>query len=230
MWPFGIIILITIMGSKASAGEKDLYDFLWLDPDKSVYVLQNKIYKKKSSFYLDFGYVTGLSSEFQDSVGGQLRLGHYFQEEWAVELNYTQYTNTDNNAYESVKAVSGTEPFIRRMSRDTSLFLLWSPFYGKINTFNKIYYFDWSFGVGSGETIAESNLKSVRNPTEKNTFKTEKYIPVKLKTNVKFHINKNVHLGLEFNNTNFQAGTPTRPNSNKWEQQNEITFSLGVSF
>lgn len=223
-------LFIILFCFKGRAGEKDLYDFLWLDPDKSVYVLQNKIYPKNQSYYIDFGYVSGMSSEFQDTVGGQLRTGYYFHEEWAFELSYTQYTHTDNTAYESVKSVSGTEPFIRRMSRDTSLFLIWSPFYGKVNTFNKIYYFDWSFGVGTGETIAESNIDSVRNPLAPNTFKKERYVPIKLKTNIKFHINKRVHLGMEFSNTNFQAGTPTQPNKNEWEGQNELTFSLGVSF
>ena len=121
----GIVLILTFSIPKSLAGEQDLYDFLWLDPDKSVYVLQNKIYPKNSSFYLDFGYVSGLSSEFQDTVGGQLRAGYYFQEEWALEFDYTQYTHSENTAYESVKAVSGTEHLIRRKSRDTSMFVIW---------------------------------------------------------------------------------------------------------
>lgn len=222
-----ILVLTPVLGQ---AGEEDLYDFLWLDPDKQVYVLQNKIYPKANSFYADIGYISNISSEFEDVNGVGLKLGYYFKEEWAFELNYNQYSSKTNSAYESVKIVNNTEPFIRRINRSYSLFLVWSPFYGKINTFNKIYYFDWSFGVGTGSLEAESNLNSVRNPSSPNIYETESYTPVLLKTNIKFHINKRVHLGVDFLNTNFQAGSPKFPNRKEWKQNNDLIFSLGVSF
>lgn len=49
------IMLILLQMSNAYSGEENLYDFLWLDPDKSVYVLQNKTHEKKGSFYFDLG-------------------------------------------------------------------------------------------------------------------------------------------------------------------------------
>ena len=76
------ILLLTIFSLSAQAGENDLYDFLWLDPDKSVYVLQNKIYPKDNSFYLDISYGTGLSGDFQDTNGAGIKGGYYFAEEW----------------------------------------------------------------------------------------------------------------------------------------------------
>ena len=39
-----VYISLTIL---AYAGEENVYDFLWLDPDKKVYVLQNREFKKK---------------------------------------------------------------------------------------------------------------------------------------------------------------------------------------
>ena len=43
-----IVLIVGILGfpTVLPASEKDLYNFLWLDPDKKVYVLQNKIHKK----------------------------------------------------------------------------------------------------------------------------------------------------------------------------------------
>jgi len=222
-----VIIMTPLLGQ---AGENDLYDFLWLDPDKQVYVLQNKIYPKEKSLYIDLGYISNLSSDFEDVNGAQIKLGYYFKEEWAFEINYNQYASKTNSAYESVKIVNDTEPFVRRMNESLSLFLIWSPFYGKINTFNKIYYFDWSFGVGTGTLKAESNLNSVRNPANPNTFDSERYNPVQFKSNVKFHINKNLHLGVEFLNTNYEAGSPKFPGRKEWKQNNDLIFSLGVSF
>lgn len=214
----------------AQASEKDLYDFLWLDPDKKVYVLQNKIYPKTNTFYADLGYVQNQTSAFQDITGGQVRFGYFINEEFGIELNHMQYSSRNNSAYDSVKIVNGTEPFIRRNLQTTSLFLIWSPFYGKINTFNKIFYFDWYFGAGSGTMTMESNLDSVVDPSIKSRFKTESYTPVQLKTGVKVHINRNIHLGIEFLNSNFQAGSAENPDSKEWKQSNDLIFSLGVSF
>lgn len=214
----------------AHSSEKDLYDFLWLDPDKKVYVLQNKIYPKTKTLYADIGYLNNLTSEFQNTVGGQVRIGYFFNEEFGIELNHIQYGNSNNNAFESVKVVNGTEPFIRRALNSTSLFLIWSPFYGKINTFNKIFYFDWYFGAGTGAYTMESNLQSVVNPGIPTQFDSESYTPVQLKSGLKVHINRHLHLGVEFLNTNFQAGSAKNPGSKTWKQSNDLIFSLGVSF
>lgn len=224
------LLILVMIPHWVQAGENDLYDFLWLDPDKSVYVLQNKIYPKNKSLYLDFGYAKGLSNEFQDTTGAQLKLGYYFKEEWAFEVNYMTYSHQNNATYESLKVINGAEPFSRKAKRLTSVYLIWSPFYGKINTFNKIYYFDWSFGVGTGSLQAESNLESVTHPALPNNFESENYIPVLFKSNVKFHINRRLHIGVEFQNINYQAGSPTAPSAKEWRQLNDLIFSVGVSF
>lgn len=224
------LLILIVIPNWVQAGESDLYDFLWLDPDKEVFVLQNKIYPKNKSLYVDIGYVNGLSNEFQDTTGAQLKFGYYFKEEWAIELSYMGYAHTNNSTYESLKVINGAEPFSRKANKLTSAYLMWSPFYGKINTFNKIYYFDWSFGVGTGTLDAQSNLESVTNPSLANTFKSEQFNPAILKTNIKFHINRNLHLGVEFQNMNFQAGSPKAPASKEWKQMNDLIFSIGVSF
>lgn len=232
-----VLSLLIFIPTLVMASESDLYDFLWLDPDKSVYVLQNKIYPKDKSFYVDIGYVSNLTSNFQDTQGAQLKAGYYLNEEWAVEFDYMQYTNTDNTAFDSLQVITSTEPFIRRPLQNATVFLIWSPFYGKINTFNKIYYFDWSFGVGTGQYTMESSLKfnTVGNGSGgpgngPNQYETENFTPLQLKSNVKFHINKHIHLGVEFLNTNYQAATPKSPNTDKWQQNNDLIFSIGVSF
>jgi len=225
-----IFIILIATSTLAIAGEKDLYDFQWLDPDKSVYVLQNKIYPKNKSFYIDLGYIDGLSSEFQISSGMVLKAGYFFHEEWGIELAAANYTHTSNAAYESIKVINGTEPFIRRITKNTSLFVIWSPFYGKINTFNKIFYFDWSFGLGIGQMQAESNLSSVTNPGLPSSFDSESYNPIEFKTGVKFHINKKIHFGVEYLGHSIQAGTAKHPGSKEWTTLNDLVFSMGVSF
>lgn len=224
-----LIFLFCIISFNTNAGEDDLYDFLWLDPDKSVYVLQNKIYPKDKSFYFDLGYNMNMTSTFQETTGAQLKAGYFFTEEWAIEVMYMSYSNEDNSTLDSVKIVAGLAPFVRRPLSSTSIFAVWSPFYGKVNTFNKIFYFDWSFGVGTGQYSMESNLDTVELTSE-DRFEEETYTPLQLKTTLKFHLNRNVHLGIEFLNTNFEANTPKNKNSKSWDQNNDLIFSIGASF
>jgi outer membrane beta-barrel protein len=233
---FPLFLLLTILVPLTGlAGENDLYKFLWLDPDKKVYVLQNKLYQKNKTFYLDLGYVSNITSEFEDINGASVKAGFYFHEEWAVELQHNVYSSQTNTTFETVKDVNGLEPFTRRANSLTAAFLIWSPFYGKINTFNKIYYFDWSFGIGYGQMKAESNLESVIKSDAKSVFESENYNPILLKTAVKFHLTPRFHLGVEFLNSNFQARSPKLSNgkvdrSKKWKQFNDLVFSVGVSF
>jgi outer membrane beta-barrel protein len=212
------------------AGENDLYDFLWLDPDKKVYVLQNKIYPKDGTYYVDLSYLNNITNEFQTINGAGIKVGYYWAEEWAIEFQHLTYSSQNNTAYDSVRVVNEAEPFIRRPLSSTSVFAIWSPFYGKINTFNKIIYFDWYFGVGTGQFTAESNLDSVVDGQSKSTYKTESYTPLHLKTGLKVHINSNLHFGVELLNTNFQAGSAKNPKNKSFKLNNDLIFSLGVSF
>ena len=75
-WFMGMIVGLFVLASylpRAKAAEKDLYNFLWLDPDKKVYVLQNKVYKREHTVYLDVGYLKALSSKFQNTNGFKIK-------------------------------------------------------------------------------------------------------------------------------------------------------------
>jgi outer membrane beta-barrel protein len=223
-----VMLLFTSRG--ILAGEKSLYDFLWLDPDKKVYVLQNKIHKKEYTLYFDVGYLANFTSKFQDTQGYAGRLGYYFHEEWGIEAFYNQYSNTENDDYRNVRLINTAEPFIRRLNSSYGANLLWSPFYGKINTFNKIFYFDWSFGVGVVKINAESNIDSVRNPLLPSTFKKEDYNGAVAKTNMKFHLREDIHFGLEYMNTYYRAAGPKNPNNKRLRTNTDVIFSIGYSF
>lgn len=222
--------LMLMFSKNTHAGEKSLYDFLWLDPDKKVYVLQNKLYKKENSFYFDLGYIANMTSKFQDTNGFSFKGGYYFHEEWGIELFYQQYSNSNNDDFNNVKLINEAVPFVRRLDSTYGAALIYSPFYGKINTFNKIYYFDWSFGVGYSKINANSNIKSVRIDNAPNKYEKETYNGGVLKTKVKFHVTENVHLGLEYMNTYYMAPGPKDPKSDKLRTNTDLIFSVGFSF
>lgn len=224
---------IVLCSSILKAAEKDLYDFLWLDPDKKVFVLQNKIHKKEKTFYTNIGVGSGLSSNFQDTSLMHLNAGFYLTETFAIEGLYTTYTNKDNDAFKNIKSLNGAVPFIRNMKSNYGVIAKWSPFYGKINTFNKIYYFDWSFGAGLGKLNTESNATTVATPSLANSYTKESYTSIISKTEITLHLNKNVHfnLGLQFNN--YQAPGPTINGiapSSKMRSNMDAILGLGYSF
>lgn len=232
MLKFGFILglLAIFLSSQTHAGEESLYDFLWLDPDKKVYVLQNKLYKKEHSFYLDVGYLANFTSKFQDTQGFQAKTGFYFREEWAFELGYQQYSNGNNDEFRNIRLINQTEPFIRRLNSSYGANLIWSPFYGKINTFNQIIYFDWSFGVGATIVNAESNLKTATNNLAVNKYRNETYGGAVAKTGVKFHLKENIHVGVEYMNTYYRAPSPQNPKSDKLRTNTDVILSVGLSF
>lgn len=228
-----LFISIMALGTTVlKATEKDLYDFMWLDPDKQVYVLQNKIHKKANSIYLNVGYGIGLSSTFVDTNSLHTNFGYYLNEEWAVEGLYTSYSNKDNDSFENIKKINGVVPFIRKTNSNYGALVKWSPFYGKINTFNKIFYFDWSFGLGAGVLKTESNKDTVSNSKKANIYSSESYGSVIGKTELTFHASKNVHLSLGLILNNYSAPGPSINNKAESKLRNNMDamFTLGFSY
>jgi outer membrane beta-barrel protein len=227
------LVSFTLSAPALRADEKDLYDFMWLDPDKKVYVLQNKVHKKANTVYANIGYGTGLSSNFQDTSMVHTNAGYFFTEELGIELMYTKYSNSDNDALVNLKKLNGAIPFIRQTESNMGVLAKWSPFYGKINTFNKIFYFDWSFGLGIGKLNTKSNATSVANPLQANTYSGEKYTSVIAKTGISLHATKNIHIGADLIMNNYKAPGPTI-NSNaptsKMRSNMDAVITIGVSF
>lgn len=230
MFKLMLIFSMLLLAQGTRAGEENLYDFLWLDPDKSVYVLQNKIHKKEYSLYVDVGYLSNLTSAFQDTQGVALKAGWYFHEEWAIEAMYLGYDNSNNDNFRNVQLINASVPFVRKPLSTTGVGLVWSPFYGKINTFNKIVYFDWSFGAGVAQVSTESNLRSVRSTSSEDIYLKESYTGGYLKSAVKFHVNSHVHLGVEWVGTRYMAPGPKNPNNKIMRSNNDLIFQIGFSY
>jgi outer membrane beta-barrel protein len=223
----GLMLMLT---KYTNAGEESLYDFLWLDPDKKVYVLQNKLYKKENTFYIDLGYISNFTSKFQDTNGFALKGGYYFHEEWGVELFFHQYANSNNDDFRNVQLINTAEPFVRRPKSTYGAAVVWSPFYGKINTFNQIFYFDWSFAAGLAQVNVDSNLKTVQQSGAPNRYDGETYNGGIVKTKLKFHATETIHLGLEYMNTYYMAPGPKNPKSKNLRTNTDMILSIGFSY
>jgi outer membrane beta-barrel protein len=174
-----------------------------------------------------------MSSDFQDTFGIQGTLGYYFNETWAIEGVYNKYNNSDNDAFTNLQRINQSIPFIRKPVSSYGVMGVWSPFYGKINTFNKIIYFDWSFGFGVGKINTKSNKDTVSDSTKANIFSDESYTTLMEKTSLKFHLTESLHLGLDYYFQSYKAPGPTintTPSSDKWRHNSDIILSIGISF
>lgn len=228
----GQVLLLPIVNN-LEAAEGDLYDFLWLDPDKKVYVLQNKVYEKKGTSYANVGLLYGMGNEFQDTYGAHISVGHYFHEEWAFEVFGQKYENSNNESYTNLERINGSVPFVRRFDQLYGAGVVWSPFYGKINTFNKIFYFDWSIGAGLGSVKTESNAKNAGNPDNADEFESESYAAAVIKTSLRFHATESIHIDLQYMRTSYKAPGPTIEGvagEEKFRSNSDLVLSIGFSF
>ncbi len=210
---------------------KNVYEFLWLDQDKEVFVLQNKVYTKKHTQYFDLSYISGLEQKFQSVKGAQTKYGFFLTEELALEGFANLYGNSNNSEYDSVRTITGAAPFVRKINHMFGAMAVWYPFYGKINTFNKIYYFDWYFGAGLSYIGAESNIDSVTNTTvTQDIYKDESFLGVPVKTGFRAYINESYHVGIEYQNTSFFAPSAVKKSEKKWKTRGDLLLNFGFSF
>jgi outer membrane beta-barrel protein len=195
------------MSTVAIASEKSLYNFSWLDNDKEIYVLQNRKYRKDGSLYIGATAAYNLSQDFLDAYSGTIRTGYFFTEDWGIELLYGKNSSSESDTAKGVKE-QGAFPFYREIDTVMGGMLMWSPFYSKINTFNKIFYFDWMFGVG----VANISTKDNRNlfdtnvsASNRNQLTSENNIGALWNTGFRFYINESWSLRLDITGVSYKA-------------------------
>ena len=221
------------------AGESDTYSFTWLDPDKEVYVLQNRKYRKKGKVHLNIGGGTTLSGAFVDANTLQGRAGYFFLEEWGFEGIYAKNSGSENVTAESVRnrGASGSIPFRRIVDAYMGWMILWSPFYTKINTFNKIIYFDWIFGLGYGSMQETSNREEFLGLGTSETVTNHNGLLWDV--GMKFFISETFNLRLDLTVFHYKAdivktagvsGTEDLNSDSEWNSNWDLAASIGINF
>jgi outer membrane beta-barrel protein len=200
-----VTLMSFIMSTIVLANEKSLYNFSWLDNDKEIYVLQNRKFRKDGNFYIGGTAAYNLSQDFLDAYGGTLRAGYFFSEDWGLEFIYGKNSSTENDTAKGVKE-QGTVPFYREIDSFMGAMFMWSPFYSKINTFNKIFYFDWMFGLGVGSISTKDNRnKFDTTASDQNSMTSESTIGALWNTGFRFYINENWSLRLDLTGQTYKA-------------------------
>lgn len=203
---FSLISFFTFLPSSLRAEDDYSYNFTWLDQDKEVYVLQNRVYRKKMRLYIQLGGgVTG-SGPYVDTAVLQGRAGIFIWEDWGLEFLYSQARNSVNEVAGSVRD-QGTVPFTRQIENYYGALLLWSPFYAKINTFNKILYMDVIFGLGAVKLQDKNNRNEFFLSSDK-SLKDEEHAGIAWDVGFRVYLTRSFTVRIDVMGIHYRAEFP----------------------
>lgn len=141
--------------------EQDEYDFSWLDPDKKIYVVQNRKFTKKNRLEVALSGGVGVGEPYRTRRTVMPRGIFYVNENWAVSGFMGFNSNSENGNVQALKdSGSSRIPAVRDVQSFVGGSLMWLPFYGKINMFNQIFYIDWHLEAGVGQASTEIDLNT----------------------------------------------------------------------
>ncbi len=205
------LVLVASTWAKAAYGneEDDNYNFSWLDPDKKIYVLQNRKYLKSGKLIANLMGGIGLTNPYRNNVNIDPRFTYYFNETWGVEAFFTFSGSSENN---NAKALFGTNafssgtpvmPVIREVKSQMGGLLHFAPWYAKINVFNSIIYFDWYFTAGFGQLSTRRDVRT--NSSQPSAFVAENFFGGFVGTGHLYHLTQMWAIRMDLTGSYFQA-------------------------
>lgn len=216
-----------VRSSSSGSGAEDEYNFSWLDPDKKVFVLQNRKYLKKDRVMVSVLGGPAISNAYRNSFGVGPRVGYYFDETWGFEGFLTGFTNSQNGTFRQLTlATNNVIPVVREIKVQGGFLLHYVPWYAKINVFNSIIYFDWYFEGGLGGIASELDTRT--HATKAPAITKQNFMAGYLGTGHLFHINDSFLIRLDFMGAFYQAldgGT-----SGRQTLFSNYLFGLGAGF
>ncbi len=211
--------------SSGSSGSNDEYSFKWLDPEKKIYVLQNRRYTKTNRVLLSLLTGPGFSNAYRSTWSLQPRAAYYFSEEWGFEVFYSKVFNWQNNTYKALSSTGTTlYPVINEIRGEFGALVHWVPWYAKINVFNSIIYFDWYFAGGLGAV----NHSMTTSTTNVNSFTSSDDLGLYLATGHQYHLSETFTVRLDFMGTYYRAPLTVQTGDKVWFSNYDFTFGLGV--
>lgn len=221
--------LLFLLCAPVYAGTEDFYNFKWLSTDKKIFVLQNKFFSKKRTAYVNVGMGNNANTDFQDTSLLHFSAGYYFTEQWGIEFFSNKYSNSNSDSFDKVSSSNLTVPLVRRFTAATGGSLLYSPFYGKLNAFNKILYFELILGAGLGSLTTENNIEAFENNDPQNEYISESLSEVHWNLKLRVNITKRFIFNTDLYNYYYSASDSSTGESKELKSAKDLIFSLGYS-
>jgi outer membrane beta-barrel protein len=185
--------------------DRDEYDFSWLDPEKKIYVVQNRKYTKKQRLEIALNGGLGIGEPYRDRNVFLPRAFFYFNESWGISFLSGFNYNRENETFKELKSVSSVVPTVRDIKNFYGGSVVWLPFYAKINMFNKIFYVDWHFEAGLGQANTEIDLNT--NSLAQPRIDSSSHIYGSWGTGMKFFITRSFAARLDYLAVYYKAAT-----------------------
>lgn len=206
--------------------EENEYSFDWLDPDKKVYVLQNRRYTKANRALLTIMGGLAMSNPYRNGFTLEPRLAYYFNEQIGIEGFMTYGFYTENETYLALKDATGSSisvnPHIREVKQQMGGLLHWAPWYAKINVFNSVLYFDWYFTGGVGSVTTDYFTNAIKDAA--NTV-SQSFFAVFFGTGHQYHLSRAFTVRLDFTGAMYSA--PSRGTTGDSTTYTNYNFNLG---
>lgn len=230
-----LVLFTLVFTTNLFASEKDIYEFSWLDPDKEVFVLQNRKYRKAGHLHVNLGAGITTSGAFVDSNAIQGRAGYFVTEDYGLEVIYSKNSGKENDTAKAVRSGggggTGTTPFRRIVQSYTGAMFLWSPFYSKINTFNSIVYMDWIFGVGYASLVEKNNkLRFTEGQSAEGIETEETHSGIMWEAGLKFYLSESFSVRTDLTAVHYKAENVSGDGSSSYKSNYDATVSLGYTF
>lgn len=211
----------------ASAPQSDdEYNFNWLDPEKKIYVLQNRRYSKANRLLFSIMGGPGLSNPYRQTWNIDPRVAFYFTEAWGIEFFYTMTANNNNDTYRALTdATPIALPLVREIRSQYGGLIHWAPWYAKINVFNKILYFDWYFSGGAGRV--HSQLDTRTRAADSPAFVNQDFFAFFLGTGHQFHLSQDFTIRLDFTSAIYKALVFGDEGESSWYSNNNFNVGIG---
>jgi len=211
---------------RAPASQKE-YSFDWLDPDKKIYVLQNRKFLKSPRLMFSLMGGMGLSHPYRSTYRVDPRIAYYLSESLGVEVFYAINTNGSNKTFEALQAQSPNAlPVIREFKSEYGALAHWVPWYAKINVFNQILYFDWYFSGGLGQLSSQVDTNTVVG--QDSSYVDQSHFGVYLGTGHQYHLSNNLTVRLDLTGVFYQAQSLGTTGDNSWFSSFSFNLGLGL--
>ena len=216
------------------APSDDEYDFSWLDPDKKIYVVQNRKYTKKGKLELALTGGIGVGEPYRTRRTLVPRLFYYINESFGIGAFMGFNSNKENSNVQALQLAGANRiPAVRDIQNFAGGSLMWIPFYGKINMFNQILYLDWHLEAGVGQVSSEIDLNTTFGAAAK--INESSHMSYHWGTGQKFFITRNVAARLDFLAIYYKAptgvdGSLTSTDGSREDNYDNYFITLGASY
>lgn len=194
---------------EAITGEKGEYDFSWLDPEKKIYVVQNRKYTKAKRLELVMSGGFGTGQPYRNTWVFVPRLNYYFSESWGLSALGLFASNSENGNIAELKTISASSfPNVRDVKSFIGAGAVWVPFYAKINTFNRIFYIDWHWEAGLASVSSQVDLNT--SPAGSPRLQFDRNMGFYWGTGQKFFVSKNFAVRMDLLGLYYKASIAQR--------------------